>query len=187
MHKERLENSLIRHCAPTLAGIKRAGLFSYFFEDAESASAELAAVNRLLNARGVFVEALVWRETSVLVYAYRYSQLREALARTEVRELLAPYGYPTPDTDACIAHLRTRVGCSDCFPHEIGVFLGYPIEDVRGFILHGGKDCKSCGLWKVYCDPAAAEKQFDKINKCSRVYRQVFSEGRSLVQLTVCA
>lgn len=187
MCENRLESSLIRHCAPTLAGIKSAGLFSYFFEDACCAAAELAAVNRLLNGRGVYVEALIWRETSVLIYAYRYSQLREALTRTEVRELLAPYGYPTSDTDACIAHLRARVAHSDCFPHEIGVFLGYPVEDVRGFITHGGRDCKSCGLWKVYCDTAAAEKQFAKINKCSSVYLRVFSEGRSLAQLTVCA
>lgn len=187
MRENYLERSLIEHCAPTLAGIKTAGLFSYFYSPQADVQAELDDVNRLLNVRGVYVEALIKRERSVLIYAYRASQLTEELARSEVQELLGSYGYTSFTLADCLQQLRSRIVNSDCFPHEIGVFLGYPIEDVRGFIAHGGRDCKSCGLWKVYCDTAAAQKQFDKLNKCSRVYRQVFSSGRSLVQLTVCA
>ena len=36
------------------------------------------------------------------------------------------------------------------FPHEIGVFLGYPLEDVVGFIRHRGKCFTCCGCWKSY-------------------------------------
>ena len=174
MRGERLEKALIEHCAPTLAGIKSAGLFSYFHTDETRAREELREVNAMLNERGVYVEALVWREASVLIYAYRQSHLEKELRQDGVSELLEPYGYEDVSVDGC-------------FPHEIGVFLGYPIEDVKGFIEHGGRDCKSCGLWKVYCDTAYAQRLFDKMSKCSRVYRQVFLQGRSLAQLTVCA
>lgn len=34
----------------------------------------------------------------------------------------------------CIDHLKKRLFTHDGFPHEIGAFLGYPLEDVRGFI-----------------------------------------------------
>ena len=36
------------------------------------------------------------------------------------------------------------------FPHEMGLLLGYPIEDVRGFIEHNGCGCLYSGYWKVY-------------------------------------
>ena len=42
------------------------------------------------------------------------------------------------------------------FPHEIGLFLSYPPEDVQGFIDHHARDFKLSGLWKVYGDEAYA-------------------------------
>ena len=36
------------------------------------------------------------------------------------------------------------------FPHEVGLFLSYPPEDVKGFIAHRANDFKCAGLWKVY-------------------------------------
>ena len=38
------------------------------------------------------------------------------------------------------------------FPHEIGIFLGYPLADVAGFIRNKGRNCKCIGTWKVYGD-----------------------------------
>lgn len=90
---KQLENCLVEHCAPTLAGIKSAGLFSYYYRDENGAKKELKAVNRLLNEKGVYVEALIWRERSVLVYAYRPGCLEAELHRSGVMELLTQYGY----------------------------------------------------------------------------------------------
>ncbi len=36
------------------------------------------------------------------------------------------------------------------FPHEIGIFLGYPLADVMGFIQNRGRNYLLCGMWKVY-------------------------------------
>lgn len=36
------------------------------------------------------------------------------------------------------------------FPHEMGLLLGYPIEDVVGFMEHSGKEYLYSGYWKVY-------------------------------------
>lgn len=71
------------------------------------------------------------------------------------------------------------------FPHEIGLFLGYPIEDVKGFIENKAECAKCVGCWKVYGDEEKAQKAFDKYKKCERVYRQQWSNGRPLVKLTV--
>lgn len=180
-----LESGVIEHCAPTLAGMKTAGLFNYFYYEKQVVLDELDLVNAKLNPRGVYVEALLWREKSVLLYVYRLKHLQNELLRPGAMELLEQYGYTCREADNCIRHLKARLYNYDCFPHEIGIFLGYPLEDVKGFIENNGKNCKSCGMWKVYCNEAEKQKLFQKFAKCTTVYMQVFNKGRQLTQMTV--
>lgn len=183
-----LEKGIVLHCAPTLAGMKTAGLFRHFYQERSHVMDELDGVNRLLNGRGVYVEILRWDEKAALVYVYRLSHLRETLIRKEVIDLLSEYDYQDMSVEACILHLKTRLlDEHSCFPHEIGVFLGYPMKDVRGFIENKGENCKCCGMWKVYGDEKEEEKLFCKYKKCAEIYQHCFSCGRALVQMTVCA
>lgn len=186
MNDKDLIHKLIEHCAPTLAGLKSASLFQYFFNKREDALREIEDANRLLNDRGVFVEVLRWGENAALIYAYRFSHVQKELQNPQVMELLAEYGYQSNDAHSCIRHLKRRLSAYTCFPHEIGIFLGYPLEDVIGFIENSGQNCKCCGLWKVYCDEKEKTQLFEKLKKCSKIYRQVFADGRNLVQMTVC-
>jgi hypothetical protein len=72
------------------------------------------------------------------------------------------------------------------FPHEIGVFLGYPLQDVKGFIENNGRNSKYTGLWKVYGDKAASIRMFEKYRKCFSVYSDLWRSGRrDIFQLTV--
>lgn len=77
--------------------------------------------------------------------------------------------------------------CRECFPHEIGVFLDYPLADVIGFIEHGGKNCKCCDVWKVYSNECATQVLFTRFMKCTEVYLRVFARGKLLIQMTVAA
>ena len=141
MANNSLEKGIVLHCAPTLAGMKTAGLFRHFYQERSHVMDELDGVNRLLNGRGVYVEILRWDEKAALVYVYRLSHLRETLIRKEVIDLMSEYDCQDMSVEACILHLITRPldECS-CFPHEIGVFLGYPMKDVRGFIENKGEN-----------------------------------------------
>ena len=47
------------------------------------------------------------------------------------------------------------------FPHEIGVILGYPLEDVKGYMENGGQKCLLNGYWKVYNNPEEAKRKFE--------------------------
>lgn len=187
INDRRLETELIGNCAPTLAGLKSANLFRYRYRDADTVLAELSEVNRLLNERGVYVEALCWEPNAVLVYAYRRSHLERELQGEQAREILNRYGYPLGELEGSLAFLKKRLKGYTCFPHEIGIFLGYPPEDVKGFIENRGKNCQYCGLWKVYGNAQERRKLFCKLQKCSEVYLRVFAEGRELTQMTVCA
>lgn len=186
MNEKCMEKSLVDHCAPTLAGIKCASLFNYFQKEEWVVREEIEEVNRLLNKKGVNVEVLIWREESALIYVYRTTMLERELKKPGALELLEKYGYTDCDADSCIKHLKNRLLNCACFPHEIGVFLGYPLEDVKGFIDNRGEKCESCGVWKVYCNKEEKEKLFQKFKKCREVYKQVFDEGRGLLQMTVC-
>ena len=182
-----LETGVVTNCAPTLAGMKSANLFNYRYTSRAEVLRELDDMNKKLNVRGVYVETLLWRSESVLIYVYRKTFLEKDLQQEEVRKLLMTYGYRNSDIESCLKRLKQRLTGYDCFPHEIGVFLGYPLEDVVGFIHHKGQNCKLCGLWKVYGDVNETGKLFQKLKKCSDIYIKVFQEGRSITQMTVSA
>lgn len=183
---KKMEKGLIEHCAPTLAGMKCASLFNYYHDGEEIVREELAELNQALNEKGVFLEILIWRENSALVYVYRANMLEKTLRQPGAAPLLEGYGYSGCEIGACLAHLKARIAGCSCFPHEIGVFLGYPLEDVYGFIVNGGRNCKSCGVWKVYCNQEEKDLIFQKFQKCKEIYMQVFGQGRALAQMTVC-
>ena len=191
------EDQVVRHCAPTLAGLKTGNIFNASYTSDEELNASLAALNETLEDRGLRVVCLRAGGGRALIYVYRPQQLQRDLNRTEARSLLQGFGYvlknpescTDPDslvnTDLCIAYLAQRICLTDTFPHEIGLFLGYPPEDVEGFICHKGMNCKICGYWKVYGDAEAARKRFDQFTKCTGVYLKHLECGASLKKLAV--
>lgn len=186
MDENCMEKKLIEHCSATLAGMKCASLFNFSHKGEQSVREELEKLNRILNCKGVYIDVLFWRDSSALVYVYREAMLERELKGIGVFELLKTYGYESCKTDYCIKYLKHRFRDPARFPHEIGVFLGYPLEDVYGFITNRGKNCESCGMWKVYCNKEEKDKLFEKYKKCKEIYMKEFYEGRGLLQMTVC-
>ena len=86
-----------------------------------------------------------------------------------------------------LRQLSRRLCCSAEFPHEIGIFLGYPLHDVVGFIENRGQNFTCCGCWKSYGDPDAAQKHFDQLSKCTAVYLRLFHSGTPILKLAVAA
>lgn len=187
MGGSKFENDMIEHCAPTLAGLKSASLFRYYFKDKDKAGAEIEYTGRKLAGSGVYVEIMRWDVDAVLIYAYRLSQLKEEFGSLKVGRMLANYGYPGNDVIQCIACLKEKLCNSNCFPHEIGLFLGYPPEDVKGFIENKGENCKCCGAWKAYCNEKEKNRLFFKLKKCSEICKKVYTESGDITQVTVCA
>ena len=93
------------------------------------------------------------RTHQYLVYVYRESMLRAVLTDETVQGFLRQEGYHLPaeraDCTAWLTQLSRRLCCSAEFPHEIGVFLGYPLSDVVGFIENSGRNFTCCGCWKL--------------------------------------
>ena len=180
-----LERAIIDHASPTLARLKLGNLFNHPM--GEGFYAEYRALRGQLEARGVTMTILKVAGGKALIYLYRAEALERALSDAAVRELLGRCGYDRFDSAGALRTLRARLKGAAAFPHEIGVFLGYPLEDVVGFIENGGRNCLSCGCWKVYANECAALKAFARYEKCKAVYQRLFASGCPLTRLTVAA
>ena len=96
---------------------------------------------------GIRLIILRKRNHKALIYVCRSSELERELKRTQVVQFLSNYGYVDMELESALEHLKERTnGCLE-FPHEIGVFLGYPLEDVVGFIHNNEKifNLQVCG------------------------------------------
>jgi hypothetical protein len=182
-----LESKIIEHCSPTLAGLKSANLFSYEYVSDDILREELLDANQKLNQKGVYIELLRMGSARALLYVYRKNRLAQEMEKPGVSEFLQECGCENCNGEFCIEYLKRRLGQKEEFPHEIGLFLGYPLEDVVGFIRYKGKNCKCHGVWKVYCNEEETMKLFEKFRKCTAVYTRQFAEGKSMVQLTIAA
>ncbi len=173
------ETVMIEQCAPVLAGLKPAGLFRYETRDCADLARRVRSWNEQLASKGLSVRVLKGcvRTHQFLIYVYREARLRAIFADEAVRAFLAREGYQLPQGLCCSAE----------FPHEIGVFLGYPLTDVVGFIENRGRNFTCCGCWKAYGDPNAARRHFAQLSKCTAVYLRLFHSGTPISRLAVAA
>lgn len=174
-----LREDLMTYAAPTLAGIKTGNLFSVR-RSGENVEAEIRELNRTLTGRGLRLIPVRTRGQKTWVYLYRPDLLRRDLSRPEARTILMQKGYPYENADWCLVELVKHLAEDEHFPHEIGLFLGYPPADVRGFMEHPCEGVKCCGCWKAYGDEGAAKQTFARYEKCNRIYRQALEKGRPL-------
>ena len=179
------EAHLIRHGAPTLAGIKTASLFTCPYETQEALMDSVRQLNRRLHNKGLRVLPLRLSEKKALIYLYRPKKLSADLADSTAAEILQNCGYDTQSCEKCIVQLVRKLRTQEDFPHEIGLFLGYPPEDVCGFMENKACNCKCAGCWKVYGDEEAARKKFAQYKKCTKVYWEQWAKGKDIERLTV--
>lgn len=171
-----LEEYLIKYCSPTLRGLKVSNLVNV----PEKELISLKSLSHTLLEYGIRISILKTGGKKALLFVYREKYLREIFEDTEKSKFLKKCGYKTFEN--LISHLRHRLESND-FPHEIGIFLGYPLEDVRGYIINKGQNYKLAGYWKVYFDEAGSKKIFDSFTGCRYSVGRLYRQGVSLKYL----
>lgn len=176
------EQTLAWHCAPALTGIKPADLVS-LAPPADGGEGLLDHYARLLERRGIRLQVLGTCRRRTLLLIYRPRRLEAWLAQSQVSAMLAEAGYPVGQgMEAMLRHLSHCLR-GRAFPHEIGLFLGYPPADVEGFLRNGGRHCKLCGPWKVYGDVAEAQRRFHAFQRCRDTLSRRVAQGIPLAQV----
>lgn len=184
----RFDKALVYHCSPTLSGLKPANLLSLSKEDYPNLPELVQEYSGLLSCKGISFSILCECSCRWLLLIFRREMLQTQLSSPAVQSLLAEEGYPISssiDVDHLLSHLKSRLTSADNFPHEIGVFLGYPLEDVLGFRRFKGEGCKLCGYWKVYSDVDSAKQCFEKFDRCRAILFSHLMAGSPLTELVV--
>ncbi len=179
------EEMIIKHCSPTLAGLKTANIFSCEYRSEGELKSDIISLNRRLSDKGLRIIPLSKKDNRALIYAFRPSMLLRDLTSGKAEGILSRYGYSGEGLGAYIKRLAVRLSEKKSFPHEIGLFLGYPPDDVLGFIENEAKNFKFTGVWKVYGDEDGARKTFAKYRKCTDAYMKRYASGKSIEHLTV--
>ncbi len=183
------EAVLVRQCAPTLAGMKPGSIFCFNHSPLEVSRQKVCQWNKQLAPFGLTVQILLERpsSSSVIVFVYRHNRLEQMLSDDAYQSFLAQAGYERTNLDDLLEQLAQRLRTQPEFPHEIGVFLGYPLRDVIGFIENHGRNFTCCGFWKSYGDPAEMQVCFACYRRCIQTYVAMFEQGIPIERLAVPA
>ena len=181
-----MEKILAYHCGPALAGIKVANIVSIYKSKVENAAAEIERLNRAMNKKDIFFKILCECKERAMIIVYRKSLMEKQLGDDSVKQFLKKYGYgESGDIEEYLEILKKRLELED-FPHEIGVFLGYPLCDIEGFIERKN-DYVFSGEWKVYENADEALKLFERFEKCRCGILRRLERGQSLEKVFCCA
>ena len=144
-------------CAPVLKGVKISNLIRVHPGEGQK-------IRKRLKDSGIICVSLYQDGDMDVLFLYRYLQLEQHLRQPVVWQFLRKYGYEAWDIASVLGRLRTRyrqyAASGEEFPHELGVLLEYPVEDVEGFIRNRGENCLVCRYWKVYGNRQQAERTF---------------------------
>ncbi len=172
-----LERSVANLCGAALAGIKPSSLAVC----AEGARGELDALARAFSPKKIRIEQICVRDGRITFLVFREEKLRSHLEKAENVSFLARYGYPVGSLEKSLFFLRLRLA-GNAFPHEVGVFLGYPKEDIEGYI-EDPNGFLFCGAWKVYCKAEEKKLLFEKYRRCRDCIMRRLLRGESLAQI----
>ncbi|MFT3985621.1 MAG: DUF3793 family protein [Lachnospiraceae bacterium] len=174
------ELQLALQCAPLISGLKLSNLLIIRPD-------QLREVKHILRGTDICCQILLETEEKVTVLLYDQERLAAYLSERKVSELLRKMGYESNDiTEILLIFCRryqTYMEQKQTFPHEMGVLLGYPIEDVEGFIQNNGQDFLCTGYWKVYGNLPAKERLFQRFEHVRETMIQLISCGMSVVDI----
>lgn len=142
-----IEIQLALHGAPVLTGLKVSNLLiiPHQWQGWISRLAE--------EARLQLCQLYIGGQKTVLLLYHR-RQLERYLMQPQTLSMLRRMGYRDISFAGLVGRLSGKytdyMHGKGRFPHEMGLFLGYPAADVRGFIENKGKNFLYAGYWKVY-------------------------------------
>ena len=169
---------LALQCAPVIAGIKISNLLTI-------PANKLKELSAILKKTTLSFRVIYPGRERLVILVYREEELRKYLMSEEVEGFIYGLGYKTSDISEMFPIFVRRyiryMEIKKDFPHELGLFLGYPVEDVEGFIRHNGKNYLYSGYWKVYKDAEAKIKLFKNYEKVQTEIVRMLYEGIDII------
>ncbi len=154
-----ITTQIVLQCAPLISGLKISNLLTIYKENENE-------LRELLENTSISYYFLLAKENKITVLLYKEDDLVSYLSESKVKNFLKQRNYKNLSLNQILPLFKLRyqeyMGNKKEFPHEMGVLLGYPIEDVEGFVYNKGKNFLLTGYWKVYENKPAKEQLFHK-------------------------
>ncbi len=172
--KRNLSLRILHHIAATIAGEKPATIMNIVnngerFRDFWDEYGKL-----LFSGEHLKYLELKRSDRSVIVLFYSACRLNELLGKKKIKEFLESLGYePDSPLENILDSLKKRFN-SDCFPHEVGIFLGIPLKDVRGFMGSERMNCSKIKRWRIYGKPDESLRVIERYKQAEdRINRRI--------------
>ena len=159
-HGELFQKQLIEYGACTFGRMKTGSLFRILRKDIPNSEECMCYFDKQCSPFGYHICVLQENKEGCLVYVYNAHKLEYILSEPSIQIFLSDFGYDVFDVDTALQRLKQRLYEQSEFPHEIGIFLGFPLQDVQAFITPQ-KKCKLVGYWKVYGNLEDTLKTFE--------------------------
>lgn len=129
--------------------------------------------------KNIEVKKVEYGHKCTKLFVYNRKSLENTLSDKRIVKFLSKHGYPNHyDMDLYVSALMEKIQ-SMCIPDEIGVFLGYPLKDVIGFIGHPSlRLCKVQG-WRVYGDPKLSDRKYKEIMEARRIAKHILKNDHN--------
>lgn len=158
--KEYLAYTIAFHAAPTIMRKKAASLITFKNADRPLKDIWLREQGPDKAYFAMKYYCLCQRPSSVTVLFYHEDLLINCLRKKDRLQFLGDYGYGSDMTlGQHLLYLGQRYEAGGC-PHEIGIFLDYPLHDVKAFMDPEPQQHIFTGYWKVYGQAEAAREKF---------------------------
>ena len=177
------ETQFALQCSPFITGLKIANLFSISI-------VQHSKLEYILTVSGYSFKQLYCTKNKIIYFLYHAKKLKEYFKMDIVRKILYQLGYPYnthKDINKMFAIFKEKyVGYMEgkCkFPHEMGIFLGYPVEDVIGYLKNNGKNSICVGYWKVYKDKEEKQKLFKEFECAKNNVIRYLAQGINMLEV----
>lgn len=167
-------------CAPLITGVKISTLLTVPVHLSDE-------LQKTFKGSQISLYALYHSPKTVTYLLFRRKWLEHTMGQSDTASMMRQFGYRDLSFRYILRELAERykrfMEQLGAFPHEIGLLLGYPLEDVSGFILNKGKNFLYSGYWKVYSNPAGTMKLFEQYDRAAEQVIHRVSQGLSLTNL----
>ena len=174
MDLKSVEMQLALQCAPLITGVRISNMLMID-------SADESSMRVILKHSGISYFRLAANNGKTAFLLFRRLYLEDYLKRSESLDILKSAGYQEFSFGRVLLNFKNRYEAyisnqGKQFPHEMGLLLGYPFDDVKGFIEHNGCGYLYSGYWKVYRNVPLKKKMFEDFEKAKESIIQLLAD-----------
>lgn len=177
---EWLNEQIAVQCAPLLAGLKPSNLLII-------PMGMEAVLRHSLRGTRIAMYLLSEYDGKQVFLLYKVNELIVYLTEQNVQRLLLDLGYEGGELYSLLQRVSKKYTAhkqeKEAFPHELGLLLGYPAVDVKGFMEQAGKNFLYSGYWKVYGNVRETVLLFKEFGRAKEHVVRLVKQGYSIAEI----